>query len=94
MSSPETLLEKSSAPADFQDKVIVAKEGDFKLLATDRCDRCGAQAYVEVSLTGSVNLLFCVHHYKAQASALLPRPSVLKVRDESQKLFIKPPVTD
>jgi hypothetical protein len=33
------------------------------LTAQDRCDRCGAQAYVKVTLTttGSV-LLFCAHH--------------------------------
>lgn len=28
----------------------------------DRCDRCGAQAYVEVRLS-SGSLLFCAHHY-------------------------------
>ena len=34
----------------------------FMLNANDRCDSCGAQAYVEVSgVTGS--LLFCAHHY-------------------------------
>ena len=35
---------------------------EFMLNANDRCDSCGAQAYVEVSgVTGS--LLFCAHHY-------------------------------
>jgi hypothetical protein len=30
----------------------------------DRCDSCGAQAYVEV--TGNTgNLLFCAHHYNS-----------------------------
>jgi hypothetical protein len=34
----------------------------WTLTALDRCDSCGAQAYVEVSgVTGS--LLFCAHHY-------------------------------
>jgi hypothetical protein len=34
------------------------------LNATDRCDSCGAQAYVKVKgITGE--LLFCGHHYNA-----------------------------
>lgn len=31
------------------------------LLVTDRCDRCGAQAYVRLPVGGSA-LLFCGHH--------------------------------
>ena len=34
------------------------------LNAADRCDRCGAQAFVRVVLT-SGDLLFCAHHAKA-----------------------------
>ncbi|CAN5333754.1 hypothetical protein BH24ACT10_BH24ACT10_19890 [soil metagenome] len=34
------------------------------LTAADRCDRCGAQAFVRVVLT-SGDLLFCAHHAKA-----------------------------
>ena len=33
------------------------------LKATDRCDRCGAPAYVRVVLGGG-ELLFCAHHGK------------------------------
>jgi hypothetical protein len=33
------------------------------LSASDRCDRCGAQAYVRVVLAGGGELLFCNHHY-------------------------------
>lgn len=32
------------------------------LTSTDRCDRCGAQAYVRVLLHGG-ELLFCGHHF-------------------------------
>ena len=32
------------------------------LNAADRCDRCGAQAYVRVTLTSGGELLFCAHH--------------------------------
>lgn len=35
---------------------------EYVLKAVDRCDRCGAQAYVQVK--GSTgDLLFCGHHY-------------------------------
>ncbi|MCL2595168.1 MAG: hypothetical protein FWD83_06575 [Promicromonosporaceae bacterium] len=36
--------------------------------ATDRCDRCGAQAYVRVGLTAG-ELLFCGHHSKQFANS-------------------------
>jgi hypothetical protein len=32
------------------------------LTAVDRCDRCGAQAYVRARLTSGGELLFCGHH--------------------------------
>jgi hypothetical protein len=35
---------------------------EYELTANDRCDRCGAQAYVQVNgMEGS--LLFCAHHW-------------------------------
>jgi hypothetical protein len=34
-----------------------------ELTAADRCDSCGAQAYIRVSI-GSSELLFCAHHGK------------------------------
>ena len=39
------------------------------LTAADRCDRCGAQAYVRVVLS-SGDLLFCGHHAKAYEDKL------------------------
>ena len=32
------------------------------LTAMDRCDRCGAQAYLRVELSSGGELLFCAHH--------------------------------
>ncbi len=32
------------------------------LTASDRCDRCGAQAYLRVELQTGGELLFCAHH--------------------------------
>ncbi len=38
-------------------------ESQFTLNANDRCDSCGAQAYVRVQLDKG-ELLFCAHHGK------------------------------
>jgi hypothetical protein len=40
------------------------------LTATDRCDRCGAQAYLRVELTGGGELLFCAHHAREHGDKL------------------------
>ena len=44
------------------------------LTAADRCDRCGAQAYVLLSVfvpeSGERDLLFCAHHYRANERQL------------------------
>jgi hypothetical protein len=40
-----------------------ALESDLALTAHDRCDSCGAQAYIRVRLD-SGELLFCAHHGK------------------------------
>jgi hypothetical protein len=50
------------------------------LTATDRCDRCGAQARVRVVLTAG-ELLFCAHHAKAHEPQL--REKALEWHDES-----------
>jgi hypothetical protein len=40
------------------------------LTAMDRCDRCGAQAYVWALLPNGLELLFCAHHNRQHSSAL------------------------
>ncbi|MEN9922682.1 MAG: hypothetical protein RIS09_196 [Actinomycetota bacterium] len=40
------------------------------LQVSDRCDRCGAQAYVKVVLPGGGTLFFCGHHYTANKTQL------------------------
>ena len=56
-----------------------------ELNATDRCDACGAQAYVRVILesTGG-ELLFCAHHGRQHAAAL--RAKGAEIQDESARL--------
>jgi hypothetical protein len=53
------------------------------LTAADRCDRCGAQAFVRVVLA-SGDLLFCGHHGKSYEEGL--RASALEWVDETSTL--------
>ena len=54
------------------------------LNALDRCDRCGAQAYVRATLLTGGELLFCAHHGKEYAEKL--KTVYAKIHDESAKL--------
>ena len=58
------------------------------LSATDRCDRCGAQAYVRVVLPGGGDLHFCAHHWTTHESVL--RPKALEIFDETHRLQTAP----
>ena len=60
------------------------------LTAADRCDRCGAQAYVRVVLASGSELLFCAHHGREHAEALAKVSA--EVHDESSRLAETPPV--
>lgn len=53
------------------------------LTAADRCDRCGAQAYVRVVLAKG-ELLFCAHHARRHAAAYAD--VALHVQDETDRL--------
>ncbi len=54
------------------------------LTAADRCDRCGAQAYVRVVLPVG-ELLFCGHHSREHAPAYTDVAT--HVQDETDKLM-------
>ena len=54
------------------------------LTAADRCDRCGAQAYVRVTLPVGSELLFCAHHGRKYATKL--RELDARILDESERL--------
>ncbi|MEV4901575.1 hypothetical protein AB0K08_09580 [Citricoccus sp. NPDC055426] len=60
------------------------------LTGADRCDRCGAQAYVRAVLTSGGELLFCGHHSRAVEGTLRPQTTVWQ--DETDKLHEKQPV--
>jgi hypothetical protein len=54
------------------------------LSAADRCDRCGAQAYLRVELQSGGELLFCAHHAREHGDKL--REIAAHVVDETGKL--------
>ncbi|UQX86711.1 hypothetical protein M6D93_10345 [Jatrophihabitans telluris] len=54
------------------------------LTAVDRCDRCGAQAYVRVTLPAGGELLFCAHHGREYTPKL--RELDADIVDEYSKL--------
>ena len=54
------------------------------LTVSDRCDRCGAQAFVRVYLDGGSALQFCGHHFKEHEVRL--RSVSVDVQDETETL--------
>lgn len=60
------------------------------LTAADRCDRCGAQAYLRVELKSGGELLFCAHHAREHGDKL--KEIAVNVVDETHKLTQTPAV--
>ncbi|MEZ0069195.1 hypothetical protein ABIA32_005239 [Streptacidiphilus sp. MAP12-20] len=54
------------------------------LTAADRCDRCGAQAYLRVVLASGGELLFCAHHGRKFEPEL--KKIAAEIQDESGRL--------
>lgn len=66
-------------PEQAQDGVM----NTTPLTAVNRCDRCGAQAYLRADLSGS-ELLFCAHHARDNREALVAAGATL--HDETAQL--------
>lgn len=73
---------------------VIEVESMQGMTAQDRCDRCGAQAYVEVALAEDMGtLLFCAHHADQHLPALMAtdamiadhRPSLRKQESAKQQ---------
>jgi hypothetical protein len=62
------------------------------LTASDRCDRCGAQAYLRVHLASGGELLFCAHHAREHGEKL--KTVAVNVHDETSKLLSTPAVAE
>lgn len=57
---------------------------DPRLTAADRCDRCGAQAYLRVTLASGGELLFCAHHARKHSDKL--KQVALRIQDETDRI--------
>jgi hypothetical protein len=60
------------------------------LTAADRCDRCGAQAYVRAVMGSGFELLFCAHHWRDNEARL--REVAIDIHDESPRLADVPAI--
>jgi len=68
--------------------VTTAVAPSAPLTAEDRCDRCGAQAYLRVELQSGGELLFCAHHAREHGEKL--KEVAATVVDETHKLTGSP----
>lgn len=59
-------------------------EAPHQLTAQDRCDSCGAQAYIRVTMA-SGELFFCAHHANRFKEKLAP--TAIEWHDESARLI-------
>lgn len=77
----------------YKEVAMTATIAHRELTGMDRCDRCGAQAYVRAVLGSSGGeLLFCGHHARAVEAKL--RPLTIEWQDETQRLHEKPALVD
>jgi hypothetical protein len=58
------------------------------LTAADRCDRCGARAYVRARLSSGGELLFCAHHGREHLPKL--QGLSINIQDETDRLTPSP----
>ncbi len=70
------------------DVTTAVAQSPAALTAADRCDRCGAQAYLRVELASGLELLFCAHHAREHDAKL--REVAVNVIDETHRLADAP----
>ena len=81
---PDGYVEHSDTDGRNEADVTTAVAPAAALTASDRCDRCGAQAYLRVELQSGGELLFCAHHAREHGDKL--RALGATVVDETHKL--------
>ena len=88
MNGPHPMLRERSPKTDerlpLQEGSPMSTTLAEPLTASDRCDRCGAQAYLRVTLPSGGELLFCGHHGRAYEDKL--KQVALNIHDETAKL--------
>lgn len=87
---PAATLNQSPMKRNEADVTTAVAPAAPVLSASDRCDRCGAQAYLRVELQTGGELLFCAHHAREHGEAL--REVAANVVDETHKLADTPAV--
>lgn len=71
--------------AEAPTRVVVTKPATRDLSpATDRCDRCGAEAFVRVTFPGDSELLMCGHDFAQHEQKLLVAATAIS----DQRAFI------
>lgn len=76
----------TTQPHSLPDSMLVVISEGYQLTHADRCDRCGARAYVCVILESNcLDLYFCRHDWMKLRPALLPQCTY--VNDETRALF-------
>jgi hypothetical protein len=75
---------RSRARRDAGGEAAAGPDRTGELSTIDRCDRCGAQAYVRVLLPSRLELLFCAHHNRQHARALVE--IAVEIQDETRRL--------
>jgi hypothetical protein len=95
VSGGHTTRRKSRHVKGSSRRVATTKEGfvtaalaTTPLTAADRCDRCGAQAYLRVLLMSGGELLFCGHHGREHGDAL--RTVASDIQDQTDQLHAAP----
>lgn len=68
--------------AEASERTLIETKSE-RLNATDRCDSCGAQAYIAATVNGT-ELLFCAHHGRKGEEKL--RKIASHWHDETHKL--------
>jgi hypothetical protein len=77
------MSQDTTAELELNDQV---EGSNAALTAHDRCDVCGAQAYIRVELA-SGDLIFCSHHGNEKKAQL--EPVAVSWHDESSKLLAR-----
>lgn len=81
-------LNSREVPRTERGDVTTALAPTGPLTAVDRCDRCGAQAYIRVVLSTGGELLFCGHHGRQHDEKL--RKVAADIQDETDRLATTP----
>ncbi|UOE45035.1 DUF7455 domain-containing protein [Agromyces larvae] len=69
----------------YTETTATEAEAPYELTALDRCDACGAQAYIRVVVSNG-ELLFCAHHGRKHQEKL--SQIAHSWHDESSRLMV------